>query len=111
MTLLALFYNLFQRTCYSAREVFGSTGGRSMNAMLYLPCFSLQQRKTHHTMLSGLDFVFAGLAALAAGAVNALAGGGTLITFPALTFLGIPAVGANVRNNFGRFPGYFVGGS
>jgi len=46
--------------------------------------------------LSLLDFVFAGLAALAAGGINALAGGGTLITFPVLTFLGIPAVAANV---------------
>jgi len=77
--------------------------------MLYLPCFSLQQRKTHHTMLSGLDFVFAGLAALAAGAVNALAGGGTLITFPMLTFLGIPAIPANVTNTVALCPGYFGG--
>ena len=42
-------------------------------------------------MLNALDFLLAALAALAAGAVNALAGGGTLITFPMLTFLGIPA--------------------
>lgn len=42
-------------------------------------------------MLSALDFLLAALAALAAGAVNALAGDGILITFPMLTFLGIPA--------------------
>ena len=41
-------------------------------------------------MLSGFEYILAGLAALAAGAVNALAGGGTLITFPMLTFLGVP---------------------
>ena len=32
--------------------------------------------------LSAIDLGLAGLAAVAAGAVNALAGGGTLITFP-----------------------------
>ncbi|MEW6242196.1 MAG: sulfite exporter TauE/SafE family protein [Chloroflexota bacterium] len=56
-----------------------------------------------------LDFLLAGLAALAAGAVNALAGGGTLITFPTLTFLGVPAVAANVTNTVALCPGYFGG--
>src|SRR5512133_3739846 len=60
-------------------------------------------------MLNGIDFVFAALAAIAAGAVNALAGGGTLITFPTLTFLGIPAVIANVTNTVALCPGYFGG--
>jgi len=59
--------------------------------------------------MQGSDFVFAGLAALAAGAVNALAGGGTLITFPMLTFLGVPAVAANVTNTVALCPGYFGG--
>lgn len=57
-------------------------------------------------MLSGLDFVLVGLAAVAAGAVNALAGGGTLITFPMLTAVGIPAVAANVTNTVALCPGY-----
>jgi uncharacterized membrane protein YfcA len=43
-------------------------------------------------MLTEIDFILIGLAALAAGAVNALAGGGTLITFPILTAVGVPAV-------------------
>jgi len=60
-------------------------------------------------MLSGVEFIIAGLAALAAGAVNALAGGGTLITFPTLTFLGLPAVAANVTNTVALSPGYFGG--
>lgn len=59
--------------------------------------------------MSGFDFVLVGLAALAAGAVNALAGGGTLITFPMLTFLGVPAVAANVTNTVALCPGYFGG--
>jgi uncharacterized membrane protein YfcA len=60
-------------------------------------------------MLSGFDFVLVGLAAVAAGAVNALAGGGTLITFPMLTFLGVPAVAANVTNTVALCPGYIGG--
>jgi len=59
--------------------------------------------------MTPLQFLLAGLAALAAGAVNALAGGGTLITFPTLTFLGIPAVAANVTNTVALCPGYFGG--
>jgi uncharacterized protein len=60
-------------------------------------------------MLNGLQLILAGLAAVAAGAVNALAGGGTLITFPVLTFLGIPAVAANITNTVALCPGYFGG--
>ncbi len=59
--------------------------------------------------LSLLDFVLVGLAALAAGAINALAGGGTLITFPMLTAVGVPAVAANVTNTVALCPGYFGG--
>ena len=59
--------------------------------------------------MQGFDFVFVCLAALAAGAVNALAGGGTLLTFPMLTFLGVPAVAANVTSTVALCPGYFGG--
>lgn len=55
---------------------------------------------------SGWGIVLAGLAAVAAGAVNAIAGGGTLITFPVLTAVGIPAVAANVTNTVALCPGY-----
>ncbi len=47
-----------------------------------------------------------GLAAVAGGAVNALAGGGTLITFPMLTAVGILPVAANVTNTVALSPGY-----
>ncbi|MBE7554414.1 MAG: sulfite exporter TauE/SafE family protein [Anaerolineales bacterium] len=57
-------------------------------------------------MLNGFDYILIGLAAVAAGAVNALAGGGTLITFPMLTAVGIPAVAANVTNTVALCPGY-----
>jgi len=57
-------------------------------------------------MINGYEFILVGLAAVAAGMVNALAGGGTLITFPMLTFVGIPAVAANVTNTVALCPGY-----
>ena len=56
-----------------------------------------------------LNYVFAALAAVAAGMINALAGGGTLITFPVLMAIGIPAVSANVTNTVALLPGYLGG--
>ncbi len=41
--------------------------------------------------------------------VNALAGGGTLITFPTLLALGVPAVAANVTNTVSLTAGYLGG--
>ncbi len=41
----------------------------------------------------------------AAGAINAVVGSGTLITFPTLLALGYPAVTANVSNTVGLVPG------
>jgi uncharacterized protein len=58
-------------------------------------------------MLTGLDYVFIALASLGAGFVNAVAGGGTLITFPVLTAVGVPAVPANVTNTVALCPGFF----
>ncbi len=45
-------------------------------------------------------------AATAAGFVNALAGGGSLISFPALMAAGLPALAANVTNTVALTPGY-----
>ena len=45
-------------------------------------------------------------AGLAAGVVNAIAGGGSLITFPSLIAVGLPSVDANVTNSVSVFPGY-----
>jgi uncharacterized protein len=59
--------------------------------------------------MSGFEFVLVGLAAVVGGAVNALAGGGTLITFPMLTAVGLPAVAANVTNTVALCPGYLGG--
>jgi uncharacterized membrane protein YfcA len=46
------------------------------------------------------------VAGLAAGTVNAIAGGGSLVTFPALLATGLGAKAANVTNSVAVFPGY-----
>jgi uncharacterized membrane protein YfcA len=58
-------------------------------------------------MLTVLDYGLLVLAAIAAGFVNALAGGGTLITFPMLNAVGVSAVVSNVTNTVALCPGYF----
>lgn len=40
------------------------------------------------------------------GMVNAIAGGGSLILYPALVAIGMPSVDANVTNSVGIWPGY-----
>lgn len=49
------------------------------------------------------------IAAFAAGAVNAVAGGGSNISFPALLAFGYDAKPANVTNTVALWPGYFGG--
>ena len=50
------------------------------------------------------------LAGFAAGAVNSMAGGGTLISFPILVATGLPARTATITSAVGLLPGY-AGGS
>ena len=46
------------------------------------------------------------VAAFAAGALNAVAGGGSFLTFPALVFTGIPPIVANATSAVAVSPGY-----
>ncbi|MCO6384566.1 MAG: sulfite exporter TauE/SafE family protein [Vannielia sp.] len=46
------------------------------------------------------------VASFVAGILNAVAGGGTFITFPALVWLGIPPVSANATATLAAMPGY-----
>lgn len=52
----------------------------------------------------GLGFLLA--AGLVSGAVNAVAGGGSLLVFPALLAVGFPPLAANVTNSVAQWPGY-----
>ena len=49
--------------------------------------------------------LFLFFAAIIGGTLNAVAGGGTFITFPALLGVGIPAVEANATNTVALWPG------
>jgi len=58
--------------------------------------------------MSALDAVFLFLAGFVSGAVNAVAGGGTFITFGALSLAGIAPIAANATSSVTQFPGYIT---
>jgi uncharacterized membrane protein YfcA len=91
----------------TTRKYSGRMGYKPLSVLLclvYKTVYSTAEKE--RKIVTVLDFTLAGLAAIAGGAVNALAGGGTLITFPMLTAIGIPAVAANVTNTVALCPGY-----
>jgi hypothetical protein len=53
--------------------------------------------------------VLLALAGAAAGLINGVAGGGTLISFPTLLAMGYPALTANMTSTVGIWPGYLGG--
>jgi uncharacterized membrane protein YfcA len=59
--------------------------------------------------MSDFNEILIFLAALAAGFINAMAGGGTLVSFPVLLAVGIPPVVANVTNTVALVPGTIGG--
>jgi uncharacterized membrane protein YfcA len=60
-------------------------------------------------MIEGWEYFFVALAAAVAGAINALAGGGTLVSFPVLIAAGVPPVSSNITNTVALLPGYIGG--
>ena len=59
--------------------------------------------------MSAADLLIAAAVALGAGAINSIAGGGSLILFPTLVALGLGTVSANVTNSVAQWPGYLGG--
>ncbi len=55
--------------------------------------------------MTPVELTAVALAGVVAGFINAVAGSGTLVTFPTLLAFGVPPVTANVSNNVGLFPG------
>ena len=55
---------------------------------------------------SPLTLAFLLVAGVFAGGVNAVAGGGSLLVFPALLAVGFPPLAANVTNSVAQWPGY-----
>ncbi|MEO8703276.1 MAG: sulfite exporter TauE/SafE family protein [Kofleriaceae bacterium] len=56
--------------------------------------------------MDAANIALVGSTAFAAGLVNAIAGGGSLITFPALVAVGLPVVEASLTNTVALCPGY-----
>lgn len=54
------------------------------------------------------SYVLLAVAAFVAGTMNAVAGGGTFVTFPALIFTGVPSIVANASNAVALFPASFA---
>jgi uncharacterized membrane protein YfcA len=57
-----------------------------------------------HASPGSLAFLL--VAGLVSGAVNAVAGGGSLLVFPSLLAVGLPPLAANVTNSIAQWPGY-----
>ncbi len=55
-----------------------------------------------------LSYLLLAVAGFSAGVMNAVAGGGTFLTFPALIFAGVPPIVANVSSTVALFPGSFA---
>jgi hypothetical protein len=59
--------------------------------------------------VNGLEAAAVIAGGMGAGAINVIAGSGTLLSFPILLAVGYPAVTANVSNNIGLVPGTISG--
>jgi len=59
--------------------------------------------------MTPIDMLLIGAGGFAAGAVNAMAGGGTFFSFPALLAAGLPPVVANASNSVALWPGSLSG--
>lgn len=55
-----------------------------------------------------LEWLMLGGAAALAGALNAVAGGGSFLTLPALALAGVPLVAANATGTAALLPGYLA---
>ena len=56
-----------------------------------------------------IEMLFLLSAGFVGGVINAVAGGGSFITFPALLLVGIPPISANATNTFASCSGYLSG--
>jgi len=85
-----------------------------LSTFLHALTVAIRSRLTHRgAMVADSSHVLILLLLLAAGAaaglLNALAGGGSIFTFPVLILAGIPPIAANITNTVALCPGY-VGG-
>ena len=55
-----------------------------------------------------MDWVIIGIAGFLGGMLNAVAGGGSFMTLPALIFVGVTPVSANATGTAALLPGYLA---
>jgi uncharacterized membrane protein YfcA len=91
-------------------EVCRSNNKTALNTIfLFQNRFAYFAIKTNESDMDYINLGIALLAALLAGFINSVAGGGTLITFPVLVALGVPPITANITNTVALSPGLFGG--
>lgn len=56
--------------------------------------------------MTAFDILLLAVAGFGGGAINAVAGGGTFLTFGAMTLAGVPPISANATSSIVQFPGY-----
>lgn len=84
----------------------------SVRSALAIVSMRAQQRISYAVSLDSLGLAHGAAAfgaAFAAGAINSIAGGGTLVSFPTLIWLGLPSVTANATNTVAIWPGSLGG--
>jgi len=59
--------------------------------------------------MTASELLFLAAAGFGAGLVNGVAGGGSMVSFPALLAVGVPSLAANVTSTVGIWPGYLGG--
>lgn len=59
--------------------------------------------------MTASELLFLAAAGFGAGLVNGVAGGGSMVSFPALLAVGVPSLTANVTSTVGIWPGYLGG--
>lgn len=63
------------------------------------------RRPSYIVAMHGHEWLLLAVAGFGAGIVNAIAGGGSLLSFPALLVTGMPSVAANATNTLAIWPG------
>jgi len=63
------------------------------------------------TLIANWRFLWLVIASLLGGALNAMAGGGSFISFPAMLGMGVPPIEANATNTVALWPGQLVAGA
>jgi uncharacterized membrane protein YfcA len=76
-------------------------------SIIFSPQFNAEV-KIHYLRLRMLNFVLLFFAGLIGGMMNAAAGGGSFVTFPAMIYAGIPSVAANASSTVALLPGSMV---